>query len=49
MKPTLITEILLKNNTSPLKEFFFIELIVQSLIKKGIKNPKSKKQKIFHH
>lgn len=34
MKPTLITEILLKNDTSPLKEFFFIELIVQSLIKK---------------
>lgn len=49
MKPTLITEILLKNNTSPLKEFFLIELIVQSLIKKGIKNQKSKKQKMFHH
>lgn len=45
MKPTLITEILLKNNTSPLKEFFFIELIVQSLIKKELKtqNPRSRK------
>lgn len=40
MKPTLITEILLKNNTSPLKEFFFYRINSTKLNKKRNKKPK---------
>lgn len=43
MKPTLITDLTLKQH-SPLKEFFY-RINSTKLNKKGIKNPKSKKQK----